>query len=105
MDTSGGVFQIRPFKDFIARKGRDRILSLPLLANLPTDEHDLSMASESSSDSEPRNAYDFMQTRRSNLGDPTVQRWNASVRLASYAAVDEAPLCVRLGSFVETLFS
>ncbi|KAJ3538338.1 hypothetical protein NM688_g6534 [Phlebia brevispora] len=50
--------------------------------------------SRSGSDSEPRNAYDFMNRRREPNGDPTTQRWNASIRLANYAAIESAPLCV-----------
>lgn len=100
VDTCGGVFQIRPHKDFLPRKGRERILSLHLLSTLPTDEVDPLAASSSSSDTEPRSAYDFMRRQRDVNGDPTTQRWNASIRLANYAAVDDAPLCVSECSYL-----
>lgn len=94
VDASAGVFQIRPHKDFIAAKGRERILSLQLLSVLPMDDHNSSHVSGASLDSESRNAYDFMQRRKDVTGDPHTQRWNASIRLANYASIDGSPLCV-----------
>lgn len=96
VDASAGVFQIRPHKDFIASKGRDRILSLQLLSVLPMDDSNPSHVAGASSDSESRNAYDFMQRRRDATGDPHTQRWNASIRLANYASIDGSPLCVSM---------
>lgn len=94
MDTSAGIFQVRPFKDFLPSKGRDRVLSLRLLTVLGTENADKTGSSEMSSEHEPRNAYDFMRTRKNTSGDPTMQRWNASIRLANHASVDNTPLCV-----------
>ena len=90
-EATGGVFQVRPHKDFIPVKGRDRLLSLRLLSELPSDQY---AGSETESMSEPRNAYDFMRRRREFGQDPNLQKWNASVRLANYATVENAPLCV-----------
>ncbi|RDX49897.1 hypothetical protein OH76DRAFT_495372 [Lentinus brumalis] len=93
MDGSGGMFQVRPHKGFIAGKGRERLLSLRLLSELPA-MGEADTASEISSLSESRNAYDFMRRRREVGGDPTVQKWNASVRLANFATIDNSPLCL-----------
>ena len=94
VDTTAGVFQVRPFKDFLPAKGRDRVLSLRLLTNLAAGNAENAGSSEASSESEPRNAYDFMRARKQTAGDPTMQRWNASIRLASHASIDHSPLCV-----------
>ncbi|EMD39519.1 hypothetical protein CERSUDRAFT_111843 [Gelatoporia subvermispora B] len=93
MDASGGTFQVRPHKDFSPAKGRDRILSLKLLSELPAEQLEHS-SSDIDSMSEARSAYNFMRQRRDVIGDPTAQRWNASVRLANYASIDTAPLCL-----------
>ncbi|CAL1712854.1 unnamed protein product [Somion occarium] len=94
VDSSGSVFQLRPHKDFLPNKGRDRILSLRLLSELVNYGAEENTTSDRSSDSEPRNAYDFMRRRKEGKGDPTGQRWNASVRLANYASLECAPLCL-----------
>ncbi|KAI0632052.1 DNA mismatch repair protein MutS [Trametes polyzona] len=100
MDGSGGTFQVRPHKDFLPLKGRDRLLSLRLLSELPIDTTDQLEESES----EPRNAYDFMQRRREIGGDPLLQKWNASVRLANFAAVESSPLCLgSIGALLDYL--
>jgi len=88
--------QIRPQKEFFAARGRDRLLSIKLLAELgggPDNASDVSSAV--SSGSGLRNAYDFMQKRAPKTGDPNVNRWNAAIRLANFASVESAPLCVR----------
>ncbi len=99
VDTCGGLFQIRPHKDFIPTKGHNRVLSLHLLTDLPLGEMDDQTANGRSSDSEPRNAYDFMRRQQEGNGDPNTQRWNASLRLANYAAVESAPLCVSIYAY------
>jgi DNA mismatch repair protein MSH5 len=96
VEVSGGTFQIRPHKDFIPNKGHDRVLSLRLLSDLPVDEETLS---EVESNVEPRNAYDFMKSRKQAGEDPTTKRWNASIRLENFASVDLAPLCVCVAIF------
>ncbi|KAF9783468.1 muts domain V-domain-containing protein [Thelephora terrestris] len=91
-EDSGGFFQIRPQKDFSVRRGRDRLLSLPLLSEFPiegpdrTDEDSRTSASVS-------NAYDFMR-RTDPGGDPSVKRRNASIRMANFASFDQSPLCL-----------
>ncbi len=102
VENSSNVFQIRPFKEFIASKGRDRLLSLSRLSHLIVDDSILPPSSDvdASSSSRPTNAYDFMQLRRRVTGDPTAQRWNASVRLTNFASVDSSPLCVSPNSLV-----
>ncbi|KAI0802089.1 muts domain V-domain-containing protein [Irpex lacteus] len=104
MDTTSGMFQVRPFKDFLPAKGRDRVLSLRLLTMLSPETTDNAKFSEASSESEPRNAYDFMSRRRQAAGDPTTQRWNASIRLANHASIDHSPLCLgSLGALLDHL--
>ncbi|KII86749.1 hypothetical protein PLICRDRAFT_164045 [Plicaturopsis crispa FD-325 SS-3] len=98
MDESSGFFQIRPHKDFVAGKGRDRILSLQLLSELPMEQFEAMRSSDSGSHSdastEPKNAYDFMRKHRDATGDPTLKRWNASIRLANFASLESSPLCL-----------
>jgi DNA mismatch repair protein MSH5 len=94
VDSASGTFQIRPFKEFMKSKGRDRLLSLSRLTDFSTDT-DLPPSSDNDSNSSrPANAYDFMRSRREANGDPTTKRWNASIRLANFASVEESPLCV-----------
>ncbi|KAI0052711.1 hypothetical protein FA95DRAFT_1664395 [Auriscalpium vulgare] len=102
MDSSGGFFQIRPHKDFAPNKGRNCMLSLGFLSELPVDEPGLATGSDTMS--EPRNAYEFMQRRRDTEGDPTLKRWNASVRMSNFAHLDAAPLCVgSIGALLDHL--
>ncbi|KAG6814232.1 hypothetical protein H0H92_015347 [Tricholoma furcatifolium] len=85
--------EIRPHKEFSPSKGRDRLLCLQLLADLPYE----GVPSDSSSPnvgSNSANAYDFMRKRREIKGDPTLGRWNALIRLLNFAAVDSSPLCM-----------
>ncbi|KAI5896843.1 uncharacterized protein SCHCODRAFT_02725125 [Schizophyllum commune H4-8] len=97
-EASGGHFQIRPHKEFNTAKGRDRLFSLPLLSELPAQYDQGAPSSDSGSGGSClRNAYDFMRSRRNadgNGGDPTLKRWNASIRLANFASVDSSPLCI-----------
>lgn len=95
VDSASGTFQIRPFKEFMTSKGRDRLLSLSRLTDFSTEDTDLPPSSDNDSNSSrPANAYDFMRSRRGANGDPTTKRWNASIRLANFASVEESPLCV-----------
>lgn len=99
VESSSGVFQIRPFKEFTASRGRDRMLSLSRLSAPPVDDSILPASSDNDSNSNssrPTNVYDFIRSRTGYPGDPTVQRWNASIRLANFASVDSSPLCVSL---------
>ncbi|TCD61354.1 MutS protein msh5 [Steccherinum ochraceum] len=91
MDTTGGQFTMRPYKDFIPTRGRDRALSLSLLSELSTDT---APDDDHSSDSGSRSAYDFMRRRKDVNEDPDSQRWNAAIRLANYASVETSPLCM-----------
>jgi DNA mismatch repair protein MSH5 len=96
VDARGGIFQIRPHKDFVAIKGRDRLLSLRLLSELPsTDIDEGTFTDIGSNASEARNAYNFMRKRRELIGDPLMRRWNALIRLSNFASVESSPLCVR----------
>ena len=79
------------FRSFIPAKGNDRLLSLSFLSELPVDDSNTSV--HSSSDA-PSNAYEFMRKRREINGDPTMQRWNANIRVANFASLERAPLCV-----------
>lgn len=95
-EAAGCIMQIRPHKEFFAARGRDRILSLKILAELGGEtDHASDVSSAVSSGSGLRNAYDFMQKRAPKTGDPNINRWNAAIRLANFASVESAPLCVR----------
>ncbi|KAI0260251.1 DNA mismatch repair protein MutS [Gloeopeniophorella convolvens] len=101
MDASGGFFQIRPQKDFRPDRARNSVLSLGLLADLPDEIDD---ALDADTLTEPRNAYEFMQRRRGGEGDPTVRRWNASVRLSNFASLDASPLSLgSIGALLDYL--
>ncbi|KAI9058149.1 hypothetical protein FKP32DRAFT_1582301 [Trametes sanguinea] len=104
MEGSGGTFQIRPHKEFIALKGRDRLLSLRLLSELVIHQEYDSNLPDSELGFEPRNAYDFMRRRKEMGSDPLMQKWNASVRLANFASVESSPLCLgSIGALLEHL--
>ncbi|KAI0297721.1 hypothetical protein BC826DRAFT_1000939 [Russula brevipes] len=91
MTTSGGFFQIRPQKDFRPERGRNNVLSLGLLSELPEGVFD---PPEIDTPAEPKNAYEFMQRRRKSEGDPTLRRWNASIRMSNFATLDVSPFAL-----------
>lgn len=93
-EASGGMFQIRPHKEFSPHRGRDRLLSLRFLSELRIEYTGQSLSSDGNPGPEPRNAYEFMQKRKHVVGDPTMKRWNAAIRLANYAELESSPLCV-----------
>ncbi|PAV17141.1 dna mismatch repair msh5 [Pyrrhoderma noxium] len=93
MDASRGVFQIRPAKDFTPTKGRDRLLSLSFLSELPIAENDELSSVHIPSDA-PSNAYEFMRRRRNLVGDPSLKRWNANIRVENFASLESSPLCL-----------
>ncbi|KAH6908017.1 muts domain V-domain-containing protein [Coprinopsis sp. MPI-PUGE-AT-0042] len=85
VDSAGGICQIRPFKEFSTKTGRERILSL------------------SSASSRSRNAYEFMQARGHDV-DPTMQRWNAAIRLANFTSAETSPFCISsIGALIDHL--
>jgi len=63
-----------------------------LLCELPVEEPD-NMTDAFTS--EPRNAYEFMRRRKDTHGDPSLKRWNASIRMSNFTATDTSPLSVR----------
>jgi DNA mismatch repair protein MSH5 len=95
-DTLSAFFQIRPRKDFLPTKGRDRLLSLGLFAQLPQENLDITPPMDIDADrvEHERSAYDFMRKRRDAIGDPNQNRWNAMIRLSNFTSVDSSPLCV-----------
>ena len=98
MAASGGFFQIRPQKDFRPERGRNSVLSLGLLSDLPEETID---PPDPDAPAESRDAYEFMQRRRSAKGNPTLKRWNASVRISNFAALDVSPFAVgHMGLFL-----
>jgi len=99
------MFQIRPHKEFSPHRGRDRLLSLRFLSELSVEDIGQSLPSEGSSCPEPRNAYEFMQERKHSVGDPTMKRWNAAIRLANYAELESSPLCVVLVAWLQYFIS
>ena len=104
MDASRGVFQIRPAKDFTPTKGRDRLLSLSFLSELPIAENDELSSVHILSDA-PSNAYEFMRRRRNLVGDPSLKRWNANIRVENFASLESSPLCVSLSPRSPSLLS
>ena len=97
MEAVGGIFQIQPHRDFHPAKGRNRILSLPLLSELGFHAN-TSVNNSAEIDFQPRNAYEFMRKRKDVGGDPTVRKWNASIRLSNFISPDSAPNCVCVSS-------
>lgn len=92
MAASGGFFQIRPQKDFRPERGRNNLLCLGLLSDLP--EEILDPPEPDTSSTEPVNAYEFMRRSGRTEGDPTLKRWNASVRMSNFATLDTSPFAV-----------
>ncbi|KAJ2929754.1 hypothetical protein H1R20_g7313, partial [Candolleomyces eurysporus] len=114
VDSAGGLFQIRPFKEFNAKRGRERLFSLTRLSELPCEFDDMNMTDDASNsmlddddtDTRSRNAYEFMQKRQAarGIGDPNVQRWNAVTRLANFANADGSPYCMAsIGALLDHL--
>ncbi|KAF8895319.1 DNA mismatch repair protein MutS [Infundibulicybe gibba] len=104
MDTSSGVFQIRPHKEFSPSKGRERLLALNLFSELSQPDFDSHTSLDSNPSNHHKNAYDFMQRRREITGDPSVRRWNASIRLANFSSTESSPLCVAsIGALLDHL--
>lgn len=95
MDVSGGSFQICRHRDFVPAKGRDRLLSLRLLSELPSEDAE-TVTSDLSSNTQPKNAYDFMSRQRDIGADPTLRRWNASIRISNFASIESSPLCASI---------
>lgn len=95
-DAANAVVHVRLAKEFVAAKGRDRLLSLGLFNDTPDNVRPReSNSSDSGRNSESMNAYDFMRKRNVATGrDPVLGRWQASIRLGSYAASEGASLCV-----------
>ncbi|KZV73807.1 hypothetical protein PENSPDRAFT_648571 [Peniophora sp. CONT] len=92
-DSTESTFQLRPQKDFKAIRGRSALMSLGFLNDLSGEEQERTSGSDHSTErTEPRNAYEFMQRRTGEHGDPTLKRWNASIRMSNYASLDSAPL-------------
>ncbi|KAF4590716.1 MutS protein msh5 [Pleurotus pulmonarius] len=105
---TSSTFQIRPHKDFTPQKGRDRLLSLELLAQVPNGNHEpgSSDGSDSTMNSglPSRNAYDFMKRRGAPVGDPTRRRWGASIRMSNFVSADSSPLCMSsIGALIDQL--
>ena len=94
-EASGAIIQIRPHKEFVPAKGRSKLLSLKMLTHMDCDlDSTHENASNISSAIGIRNAYDFMVKRRDTTGDLAMERWNAAIRLANFASLESAPLCV-----------
>jgi DNA mismatch repair protein MSH5 len=105
VNEKGGIFQIRPHKEFSSSKGQERLLSLELLSELPSDfVADLVAPGSDHSDTRHRNAYDFMMSRRETECDPNAKRWNAGIRVSNFTSTS-APLCVRQLSLLTMLVS
>lgn len=107
MDASGGVFQVRPHKEFNPARGRDRIFSLQLFSEMPSfdfttpaENDEPRNGGSSSSSGPPRNAARSAQDGAGSVGgnrwiDPSVRTWSSHVRINNYTAIETSPLCVR----------
>lgn len=94
VEERAGAFQVRPHREFVPDKGRNKMLSLAIFqsaSGLDTSSTHSDLASDHRSRSS--NAYEFMQRRRRESGDPAVQQQQATIRMANYAHSD-IPLCV-----------
>lgn len=101
VDTTNAIFQIRPYKEFNSTRGRDRLLYLNRLADLPMNETIAleTVPGESTGGGGGGvscNAYDFMSRRREETGDPTMKHWNASIRLSNFSCAENSPFCVSI---------
>lgn len=85
VEAKGGVFQVRPQKEFVTGRGRSRLLSLPLLSSSLGAGIDDSTSTDG-------DAYSFGKPDQ----DPFYAKWAATVRIANFVQADHAPLCVRL---------
>ncbi|KAI6114298.1 DNA mismatch repair protein MutS [Pisolithus sp. B1] len=103
-EAAGSNFQIRPHKEFAPAKGRERLLSLRLLTDLEGRVYDSSEALSEISESGLKGAYNFMHERKQTSGDPNMKRWSATIRLANFASLDSAPLCLSsVGALIDFL--
>ncbi|KAI6129695.1 muts domain V-domain-containing protein [Pisolithus croceorrhizus] len=103
-EAAGSIFQIRPHKEFAPAKGRERLLSLRLLTDLEGGVYDPSEALSEISESGLRGAYNFMHERKQASGNPNMKRWSATIRLANFASLDSAPLCLSsIGALIDFL--
>ncbi|KAI6042638.1 DNA mismatch repair protein MutS, partial [Pisolithus marmoratus] len=103
-EAAGTIFQIRPHKEFVPAKGRERLLTLKFLTELEGGVYGSSEASLESSESGLKGAYNFMQERKQTSGDPNTKRWNATIRLANFASLESAPLCLSsIGALIDFL--
>lgn len=94
-EETGGTFQIRPHREFVAEKGREKILSLELFSHVSrADPYSGSETLSGAGDmSHSGQAYSFMQRRQQQRGEPSVLRRHGMIRLANYSDND-VPLCV-----------
>lgn len=103
-EAAGSVFQIRPHKEFAPTKGRERLLSLRLLTDLEEGVYGSSEALSEISGGGLKGAYNFMHERKQTSGDPNMKRWNATIRLANFASLESAPLCLSsIGALIDFL--
>ncbi|KAI6030817.1 DNA mismatch repair protein MutS [Pisolithus orientalis] len=103
-EAAGSIFQIRPHREFVPSKGRERVLSLKLLTELEGGVCSSLDAFPETSENGLMGAYNFMQGRKQTSGDPNMKRWNATIRLANFASLESAPLCLScIGALIDFL--
>ncbi|KAI6147241.1 muts domain V-domain-containing protein [Pisolithus tinctorius] len=103
-EAAGSIFQIRPHREFVPSKGRERVLSLKLLTELEGGVCSSPDTFPETSENGLMGAYNFMQGRKQTSGDPNMKRWNATIRLANFASLESAPLCLScIGALIDFL--
>ncbi|KAG8888308.1 MutS protein msh5 [Tulasnella sp. 332] len=105
-DESSARFSVRPHREFVSERGKDRLLSLRILNHfdLQADPDYLETASIHTGAVPVHNAYDFMRKRQeAQGGDPALKLWKASIRAHNFGAFN-APLCLSaVGALLEHL--
>ena len=86
---------VRAKKEFVAERGRDRLLGLPFLSTIdavsaPANSRESEHASRTRAD----DPYSFVDGRPDV--DPETGRWQAAVRAANFVEANDSPLCVSL---------
>ncbi|KZV85507.1 hypothetical protein EXIGLDRAFT_255658 [Exidia glandulosa HHB12029] len=95
MEEKQGNCQVRPHREFVASKGKDKLYSLPLFTDQAQPHDSSTMASSDSGPTRSREAYNFLRGRdRQQMADADAVRWQASIRIANFVEAERSPLCM-----------